>query len=104
MLRVSEKPPAGGFSRFVCIRYGERSDVVWYTARMNKMLEQGIEAARALSDDRQTAAGELLIAIATHYELTPEQVTEVKLAMAEADRGEFATDESITEFWKECGV
>jgi predicted transcriptional regulator len=38
------------------------------------------------------------------YRLTPEQIEEVKLAIAEADRGEFATDEEMAELWKKCGL
>ena len=71
---------------------------------MNKMLEQGIEAARTLPDDRQTAAGELLIAVATRYELSPEQIAEVNLAMADATRGEFASPEQVAAFWEKSGV
>jgi hypothetical protein len=38
------------------------------------------------------------------YRLTPEQIEEVKLAIAEADRGEFATDEEMAELWKKFGL
>jgi hypothetical protein len=75
---------------------------------MTKRLEQGIEAVRRLPDDRQDMAGELLLAIAeedgVRYRLTPEQIEEVKLAIAEADRGEFATDEEMAELWKKYGL
>jgi len=40
----------------------------------------------------------------TRYRLTPEQIEEVKLAIAEADRGEFATDEEMAELWKKFGL
>jgi predicted transcriptional regulator len=75
---------------------------------MTKLLDQGIEAVRALPKDRQDVAGELLLAIAGQDEpshrLTAEQIEEVKLAIAEADRGEFATDEEMAALWKRCGL
>jgi predicted transcriptional regulator len=36
--------------------------------------------------------------------LTPEQVDDVRLAVAEADRGDFATDEEMAALWKKCGL
>ncbi len=74
---------------------------------MTKLLEQGIEAIRALPADRQDLAGELLLQLADHsprYTLTVEQIEELKLALAEADRGEFATDHEMTETWKKFGL
>ncbi len=64
---------------------------------MTKMLAKGIEAVRGLSAERQDMAGELLLS------LMPEQLEDVKLAIAEADRGEFASDEGTTETWKKFG-
>lgn len=74
---------------------------------MTKLLEQGIEAVQGLPDDRQDVAGEVLLTIAStsaEYQLTPEQLGDVKLAMAEADRGEFATDKEIADMWRKFGV
>ena len=66
---------------------------------MTKLLERGIEAVEALSPDRQDIAGELLLELAgdatPKYALTPEQIEDLKAAIAEADRGEFATDEEM---------
>jgi hypothetical protein len=72
---------------------------------MTKLLEQGIEAVRALSADRQDLAGELLLGLAGRetYALTPEQLEDVKVALAEADRGEFASDEEMVATWKKFG-
>jgi hypothetical protein len=70
---------------------------------MTKLLERGIEAVRALPADRQDMAGELLLSLATggpEYRLTAEQLEDVKLAMAEADRGEYASDQDMAETWK----
>jgi hypothetical protein len=73
---------------------------------MTKLLEKGIEAVRALPADRQDLAGELLLSLAAgapEYRLTLEQLEDVKLAMAEADRGEFASDQEMAETWKTFG-
>ncbi len=73
---------------------------------MTKLLEKGIEAIRSLPADRQDMAGELLLSLAkseSQYRLTAEQLADVKLAIAEADRGEFATDAEMTESWKKFG-
>jgi predicted transcriptional regulator len=40
----------------------------------------------------------------TTYRLTPEQLEEVRLAIAEADRGEFVSDQEMADFWKKCGL
>ncbi len=73
---------------------------------MTKLLEKGIEAIRGLPADRQDMAGELLLSFAkseAQYRLTSEQLADVKLAMAEADRGEFATDGEMADTWKKFG-
>ena len=73
---------------------------------MTKLLEKGSAAVRGLSADRQDMAGELLLSLAKNgaqYSLTAEQLADVKLAMAEADRGEFATDSDMAETWKKFG-
>jgi hypothetical protein len=75
---------------------------------MTKLLEKGIEAVRDLPDEAQNRVGEMLLSVAEQsrrsYTLTPEQVEDVKLAMAEADRGDFASDEEMSAFWKKCGL
>jgi hypothetical protein len=38
------------------------------------------------------------------YRLTPEQIEGVNLAIAEADRGEFVSDEEMAELWKKFGL
>jgi hypothetical protein len=70
---------------------------------MTKLLEKGIAAVRALPADRQDLAGELLLSLATGgpaYRLTLAQLDDVKLALVEADRGEFASDQEMAETWK----
>ena len=74
---------------------------------MTKLLEQGIQPARNLSGERQDLAGELLLTLAAsepRYSLTREQIEDLKLSIAEADRAQFATDEEIAETWKKFGL
>jgi len=74
---------------------------------MTKLPEQGIHAVRELSADRQDMVGELLLTLATadpQYALTREQIDDLKLAVQEADRGEFATSEQIADTWKKFGL
>ena len=74
---------------------------------MTKLLEQGIQAVRDLPADRQDMAGELLLALAAtepQYGLTREQIEDLKLAVEEADRGEFAADEEMGETWRKFGL
>ena len=74
---------------------------------MTKLFEKGVEAVKALSAERQDMAGELLFSIAEsapEYRLTTEQIEDLKLAIAEADRGEFATDEEMAGTWTQFGL
>jgi hypothetical protein len=74
---------------------------------MTKLLEKGIEAARALPSDLQDMAGELLLRLAEqapHYQLTADQIEDVKLGLAEAEQGDFATNEQMAEAWKKFGL
>ena len=74
---------------------------------MTKLLEQGVKAVETLPPDRQDIAGKLLLEFARQakpeYGLTPEQIEEVRLALDEMDRGEFATDEEMAEVWRRFG-
>jgi hypothetical protein len=74
---------------------------------MTKLLEKGIEAMRDLPADRQDMAGELLLSLAANepqFGLTATQIEDLKLAIAEADRGEFATDQEMADTWKKFGL
>jgi hypothetical protein len=67
---------------------------------MTELLEQGIRAVQELPDERQDVAGELLLTLAAgepRYGLTRVQIEDLKLAVEEADRGEFATDNEMVE-------
>ena len=52
-------------------------------------------------------AGELLLTLASsdsQYKLTGEQIKDLKLAVQEADRGEFATADQIADTWKKFSL
>ncbi len=71
---------------------------------MTKLLQRGIKAVEALPAERQDFAGEILLEIAGRspppYRLTPEQIEDLKESIAEADRGEFVSDDEIEEMWR----
>jgi hypothetical protein len=74
---------------------------------MTTLLDQGIQAVRELPDERQDMAGEILLTLAATvplYELTPEQIEDLKLGIAQADRGEFASDEEVARMWQKFGL
>jgi hypothetical protein len=75
---------------------------------MTRLLEEGIEAVRGLPADRQDMAGELLLGLAgvvqPGYQLTPEQIADLKTAIAQADRGEFATEDELRAVWSKFGL
>lgn len=76
---------------------------------MTKLLDKGIEAVRSLPKNRQDIAGEMLLTIAKQeaaprYQPTPEQVEGIKEGLAQAERGELATDEEMDALYKKCGL
>ena len=78
-----------------------------YGHAMTKLLEQGIRTVRELPAERQDMAGELLLSLAnsdSQYGLTPEQIEDLKLAVQEADRGEFAGAGQVADVWRKFGL
>jgi hypothetical protein len=73
---------------------------------MTKLFLKGIEAVQGLSDEEQDLAGELLLRMAAEpaLQLSPQQREELELSIAEADRGEFASDEDVAAMWKKFGL
>jgi len=72
---------------------------------MSKLLQRGITAVKALSPERQDLAGQILLEIAeaspVRYKLTSAQIEDIKAAIAEADRGEFASEDEVAEAWRQ---
>jgi predicted transcriptional regulator len=64
---------------------------------MTRLLEQAVEAVRVLPDDVQDDLARMLRQLAgveqPPYQLTPQEAADIDVSLAEADRGEFATDE-----------
>ena len=75
---------------------------------MTRLLEQAIAAVRVLPDDVQDDLARMLLQFAgveqPLYELTPEEAADIDASMAEAERGEFATDEEVRSLWAKHGL
>jgi hypothetical protein len=66
---------------------------------MNKVLEQAVEKVKALSEERQRYAAQVLEQIAAAgdgvYQLSDEERRLVREGLDELDRGEAASDEEV---------
>ena len=75
---------------------------------MTKVLEDAIEKVRRLPEDRQAYIAEVLEQIAAAGDdlfVVPEEDRAAVLeGLAQAERGEFATDEDMAALWKKCGL
>jgi ABC-type nitrate/sulfonate/bicarbonate transport system substrate-binding protein len=71
---------------------------MWYNFRMIKALEQAIQKVRALPEEKQQLAAELLEELAADLEpyiLSPEELEAVRQGLEQANRGEFASDAEV---------
>jgi predicted transcriptional regulator len=75
---------------------------------MTRLLEQAMETVSALPDDTQDELARVLLQLAgveqPPYELTPEEKADLDASLAEAERGEFATDEEVRAMWAKHGL
>jgi predicted transcriptional regulator len=75
---------------------------------MTKLLDQAIDKLRSLPEDEQEVAAEAMLIFADRdrprYRPTPQQLAEIEDGLAQADRGEFASDEEMEAFWHERGL
>jgi len=77
---------------------------------MTKLLEEAIAKARELPEADQDLAAEAVLSVvyknAPAYQLTPEQVEQVKRIQKEIREGtaRFASDEEMAALWKKCGL
>jgi len=66
---------------------------------MIKVLEQAIEKVKQLPEDRQAYAAEVLEQIAAQqlgvFQIPDDHIAAVMEGLAQAERGEFATDEEV---------
>jgi len=74
---------------------------------MTQLLEQAIETVSTLPDDTQDELARILLQLAgveqPSYELSPEEAADIDASLAEAERGEFATDEEVAAIWAKQG-
>jgi predicted transcriptional regulator len=75
---------------------------------MTRLLKQAVEAVSTLPADRQDELARVLLQLAgveqRPYELTPEEEADIDASLAEAERGEFATDEEVRAMWAKHGL
>jgi predicted transcriptional regulator len=74
---------------------------------MTRLLEQAVATVSTFPDDVQDELAHMLLqcigAESPPYELTPEEAADVAASMAEAARGEFATDDEVRAMWAKHG-
>ena len=70
---------------------------------MNDLMEEAIDALRQVPSDLQDDLARLVLHLAGKEQLayvcTPEEEAELAVSEAEADRGEFATDDQVRAIW-----
>lgn len=70
---------------------------------MTRLLETAVEKVRALPDAEQDALARLLLDLVgveqSLVALTPEEEADLAEALAEADRGEFASEDEMRALW-----
>jgi predicted transcriptional regulator len=75
---------------------------------MTRLLKQAVEAVSTLPADRQDELARVLLQLAgveqPPYALTPEEEADINASLAEAERGEFATDEEVRAMWAKHGL
>ena len=75
---------------------------------MTRLLEQAVAAVRSLPDDVQDDLARMLPQLAgveqPLYELSPEEAADIDASMAEAERGEFATEDEVRALWAKHGL
>ena len=73
-----------------------------------KVLEEAIEKVRKLPEERQAYAAEVLEQIAAAggdvFPVPQGHRAAVLQGLAEAERGEFVSDEDMAALWKKCGL
>ena len=75
---------------------------------MTKLLEQAFEAARNLPPAMQDEMARLIMAMTGEefpvVQLTPEEEASFEESLAQAERGDFATDDQIRAIWTKHGL
>lgn len=76
---------------------------------MTKLFERAVETVRNLPPETQDALARIVLQLAQENDLPPiamsvEDETSFEESMAEAERGEFVSDETIQAFWAKHGL
>jgi hypothetical protein len=75
---------------------------------VTRLFKQAVETVSALPDDTQDELARILLQLAgveqPSYELTPEEEADLDASLAEAEQGEFATDEEVRAMWAKHGL
>jgi predicted transcriptional regulator len=75
---------------------------------MTKLLEQAIETARTLPPAMQDEMARVLKALAgdarSTVQLSAEEAASLDESLAQAERGEFATEEEVSAVWAKHGL
>lgn len=75
---------------------------------MSKVLEDAIEKVRRLPEDQQAYVAEVLEQIAAAgvdpFVVPESHRAAVLEGLAEAERGEYVSDEEMAALWKKCGL
>jgi hypothetical protein len=76
---------------------------------MTKLFERAVETVRGLPPETQDALARLVLQLAEENDLPPIAMSDDDEAsfaesMAEAERGEFVSDQTIQAFWEKHGL
>ena len=77
---------------------------------MTKLLEKAIAAVRALPEQEQDQAAEMLMhlagaaASADVYQVTAQERAALEEGLAQVRRGEVASEAEVAALWKKCGL
>jgi predicted transcriptional regulator len=73
-----------------------------------KLPQKAVEKLSQLPKGRQDELARILIDVAASdlhpYQLTEKELAAIHEALAQADRGEFASDEEVAAMWKRFGL
>ena len=79
-----------------------------YDFHMTELLERAVESVRALPPEAQDALAHFLLQFAGDDEavipLSAEEQASLEESLAQAERGEFATDEQVRAIWAKHGL
>ena len=90
------------------LTWGELLPNACYIAIMTKLLEQAVETVRGLPPEIQDELARMLLQLAGEdqpvLQLSAEESVSFDKSLAQADRGEFATDEQVRAIWAKHGL